>query len=271
MQCPIDNQLMHFAFAAQILGKYPADYFRCSKCSLIQPSNPHWLAESYESAIAATDVGLVLRNKGNLEALEPILHRLHPTKGKILDVGGGYGLLCRGLRDAGFDCYTSDLYCENLFAKEFEPKPDFHAETLLAFEVFEHISNPLEFVSDCMEKYNSKRFVFSTLTHSGSEPPPQDWWYYAFETGQHISLYHERSLQTLADTLSLDYLPISSSFHIFSKPKISLIDRLCLDQSGRFLKKFYKEWARYQLQGLSLTQYDYERAKEKLRSKYPPN
>lgn len=100
---------------ATILGKYPAEYYKCPECEIIKPENPHWLAESYSSAIAETDVGLVARNLHNRDLLTAIFTRLHPANGKILDVGGGYGLLCRLLRDKGWNCFSIDTYCQNLF------------------------------------------------------------------------------------------------------------------------------------------------------------
>ncbi|MDM9385349.1 methyltransferase domain-containing protein [Chlorogloeopsis sp. ULAP01] len=83
-------------------------------------------------------------------------------KGKFLDVSGGYGLLTRLMRDIGFDCYTTDKYCQNLFAKAFEPTDKFEADALFAFEVLEHIENPLKFLSKIFMKSGCKTLIFST-------------------------------------------------------------------------------------------------------------
>jgi hypothetical protein len=37
--------------------------------------------------------------------------------GTFVDIGGGYGLLTRLMRDRGFDFYWKDPHCENIFAK----------------------------------------------------------------------------------------------------------------------------------------------------------
>lgn len=251
-------------FTSEILGKHAATYFQCPECGLIQPKDPTWLAEAYESAIAASDVGLVGRNIYNMRRLESVLHRLHTEGAAMLDVGGGYGLLCRCLRDIGFHCNTTDIYCENIFAKGFEPEPGAEYETLFAFEVFEHISDALTFTRSVFDKYNAKRLIFSTLTHTGSEPPPKDWSYYAFETGQHISLYHDRSISVLAEKLGLHRLTVYSDLHILSKEPFTLLDRLLLTPGVLRLRKLHGILVSCLRRGISLTQDDYGKAKQSL-------
>ena len=261
--CPIDRSPMQKIFQATILGKYPAVYFRCPSCRLMQPHPPVWLAESYSAAIAKTDVGLIARNRNNWKRLEPLLHHMFPTDAKFLDVGGGYGLLCRGLRDDGYDCYTTDQYCQNLYAPDFEPGPDFKADALLAFEVMEHIANPYDFVSSAFERYGCKTLIFSTLTHQGEEIPPMDWWYYAFETGQHVSLYHQNSLQMLAKQLGVELWSLSDGLHVLS-------DRVPKGVSRHFLKpnrlgSVYGYYVSRSRRGLSKLQSDYETTKASVR------
>lgn len=267
MNCPIDQVPMSFCFSEVILGKYNAQYYCCSKCGLIQPENPQsWLPEAYSSAIAATDIGLVSRNISNIQRLEPILHRLCQTNAKILDVGGGYGMLCRGLRDRGFDCYITDIYCENLFAKSFEPAPGAKADVLLAFEVFEHVTDPVAFVDEQFKKYSPELMIFSTLLYEADEPPPRDWWYYTFETGQHISIYHSRSLQQLAKKLDLHVTSLNSGLHLLSKQTISPLDQLLLHSSAKFSSKIYSCMTRFLRRKKSLLQTDYENTKSQIRT-----
>ena len=263
MNCPICQSEMRHVFDARILGRHPARYPRCPSCELIKPENPCWLDESYSNAIAETDVGLVSRNLRNRELLGPILTRLHPASGKILDVGGGYGLLCRLMRDMGWNCYTTDAYCENLFAAAYEPAGEFECPTLLAFEVFEHIEDPLSFVKEKIRDYGARTFVFSTLTHSW-EIPPRDWWYYTFETGQHISLYTRRTLSRLADEIGWHYLPISNEMHVFTQFQPNHIDRLLLCRKHRVLSRAYRSFANFRLRSKSLMMADYRDTKERV-------
>lgn len=264
MNCPICKSEMNHMFDAQILGKYPAPYYQCTECGLIQPQNPTWLPESYTSAIAETDVGLVSRNLRNAKLLNPIFSRLHPTTGKILDVGGGYGLLCRILRDQGWDCYTTDIYCKNLFASSYEPPDGFTCPTLLAFEVFEHIEDPLSFVREKIQTYNAECMIFSTLTHTW-ETPPLDWSYYAFETGQHVSIYQQKTLKRLATELGWHYLPLSPEMHVFSKTKKSIIDQLLLCKNYRLISRTYRTLANRLLRPQSRMMTDYEQIKNRVK------
>lgn len=263
MICPLCQSEMHPVFDAQVLGKHPAHYFHCPDCELIQPQAPTWLPEAYSSAIAETDVGLVSRNLRNAGLLSPILTRLHPTDGKILDLGGGYGLLCRILRDKGWDCHTIDVYCKNLFAPAFEPNQGFTCPTLLAFEVFEHIENPLSFVREQIRKYEAQTLIFSTLTHHW-DVPPLDWWYYTFETGQHVSIYKQTTLSRLAAELGWNYLPLSDELHILSKATIRPIDRLLLCKKHRLISRPYRTCANYLLHPKSRMMDDYRAIKERV-------
>jgi hypothetical protein len=253
-------------FSATILGRHRGEYFQCPACRLIQVANPHWLSEAYSSVIAATDVGLVSRNLANQKLLEPILSRLAAAEAKILDVGGGYGLLCRSLRDRGFACFTSDIYCENLFAKAFEPAAGFQAEVLLAFEVMEHIGDPLEFVAGKLAEFGAETLIFTTLTYSDDDFPDLGWWYYAFETGQHITFYHRESLQMLASKLGMEHFSLSPAMHLLTKRPLSRVDRLLLSRERPLIGALYGAWVRLRRRGKSLTWSDYVAAKGRVRA-----
>jgi hypothetical protein len=250
-------------FDVKVLGKYPARYFRCVECGIIKPENPTWLPESYTSAIAETDVGLVSRNLRNSQLLGPILTRLHPAGTKILDVGGGYGLLCRLMRDKGWECHTTDAYCENLFAAPYEPAEGCTYSTLLAFEVFEHIENPLSFVREKIDLYGAEYLVFSTLTHSW-DVPPQDWWYYTFETGQHISIYKQETLARMGTEIGWNYVSISDELHVLSKSPLSRIDRWLLCKRNRIISRPYRSFANSFIRRRSLMMDDYRKIKERV-------
>ena len=248
------------AFDGRILGKYDVAYFKCPECEIIKPENPHWLAESYSSAIAATDVGLVSRNLYHADVVNAILARLQNPSRKVLDVGGGYGLLCRILRDRGWDCYTMDSYCENVLAKTFNAPDGMQADTLLAFEVFEHIEDPLEFVRSKVDEHGAKLFVFSTLTHPW-DIPPTDWSYYAFETGQHISLYKRSTLAVIAKKIGWHYIPLTDGLHMFSKEKPKFIEDLLLTKKMRVVSRLYRFYAGFTRRSNRRLMDDYEEIK----------
>ena len=110
--------------------------------------------------------------------------------------------MVRMLRDRGFDAWWSDPYCQNLLSRGFEGGlGHYHALTL--FEVIEHLHDPLEHLEELVQRHHPELIILSTTTFVGGPPVPGDWDYYAFETGQHITFYQERTLHRLANRLGL--------------------------------------------------------------------
>ncbi len=261
VKCPISGKPMRFAFSETILNVHEVNYYYCKESGLLKTEKPYWLDKAYHQAITDTDIGLVNRNINNSKSLEFILECLSLSEGKLLDVAGGYGLLTRLLRDKGFDCYTIDKYCENLFAKTFEPDSNFKADALFAFEVLEHIEDPFQFLCDVFEQYNCNTIIFSTLTFT-DQIPSNDWWYYAFETGQHITFYQPRTLSLLAERLDCNYYMIYPNFHIITGLRLSNIRRLIL--LNKYYRKLYAMFVGYKRSKFSKTWDDHLIAKERL-------
>ncbi|MBZ0198370.1 MAG: class I SAM-dependent methyltransferase [Ignavibacteriaceae bacterium] len=262
--CPITGAKMDYVFTKKIIGKYDVKYFYSPESGILQTENPYWLVEAYQSAIAVADTGLVNRNLLNRRRLEPILYNLFGNSGKFLDLGGGYGLLSRMLRDIGFDSYTYDKYCENIFAKTFEPEEGFKADALFAFEVFEHINNPFEFLRDAFEKYNCKTLLFSTLLFEGNVPQ-EDWWYYSCDFGQHVTFYQKRTLALLAKKFDCSYYKLNRDFHLITDKKITWFNRLLF--SNQKLLLIFAMLLRILRINNSFVNDDYIRIKERLNKK----
>ena len=201
----------------KVLNKYDIQYYQCPHCNIIQTEKPYWLEAAYANAITSMDTGLAGRNIENRQRLESILYRFFDTDHPIIDIGGGYGLLTRLMRDIGFPFYTYDIYCENLFAKNFEADDSTKAQCLTAFEVFEHIEDPKSFLADCFKKHQCKSILFSTLLYEGNVAPNKDWWYYTFPTGQHIAFYNENTLNHLAGSFGCRYYKISNDLHFYNR------------------------------------------------------
>ena len=261
MKSPISNNTMNLLFEQQVLNKYSVKYYQCPESLIIQTEEPYWLDESYSTAIADTDTGILARNLENSDMVCLISSMLGKAMSNHSDIAGGYGILTRLLRDKGVSCFTSDKYCSNLFAKQFEAEQIEKADVLLAFEVMEHISDPVMFLSDAIKKFQSSVIIFSTLTYKG-EQPPKDWWYYSFETGQHISFYHEKSLRDIAEQLGLHYFSISSGLHIFTEKKISKWQKKCL--THKKLRKYLTQKSIKALKSKSKTWADFNQAKDAL-------
>ncbi|NET88389.1 MAG: glycosyltransferase [Kamptonema sp. SIO1D9] len=219
MKCNICQSQTYQFSNAKILNKYKIDYFQCSNCGFVQTEEPFWLKEAYSQAIASSDVGLVYRNLNFAKIVSGIIFHKFDHNANFLDYGAGYGLFVRLMRDAGFNFYWEDKFCQNIFAKGFESTKDRKYELVTAFEVFEHFVNPLSEIENIL-KY-SQNILFSTELLPSTNPKPNQWWYYALEEGQHISLYTKKALLIIADRFNFQLYSNDSSLHLLTPKKLS--------------------------------------------------
>lgn len=205
-------------FTNKILNEHNIEYYRCLETGFIQTEEPYWLEEAYSSAITKLDVGLVMRN----EVLRGVTAKLivHHFNGnaKFLDYAGGYGLFTRMMRDKGFDFYHTDPYCKNIFAEYFDLDTidgvnEF--ELVTAFEVFEHLANPIHDIEKVLTYSNN--ILFTTEIVPADLKDFKNWWYLSPETGQHIAFYTLASLQYLADKFGYHLYTDGQSTHLFTK------------------------------------------------------
>jgi 2-polyprenyl-3-methyl-5-hydroxy-6-metoxy-1,4-benzoquinol methylase len=220
--CKICNSNSTKLFTGNILNKYIIDYFQCDDCNFIQTEKPYWLNESYSNAIASTDIGLLNRNNYFQNIASFIITSYFDCNSKFLDYAGGYGVFVRLMRDNGFNFYRQDMYCENIFAKYFDISdcnPTDKFELITAFEVFEHLTNPIEEIGKIFEK--SDALLFSTeLQPKNKMNSTKDWWYFAEETGQHISFYTIKSLEIIAAKMNCNLYSNNTNLHILTKRKL---------------------------------------------------
>jgi len=204
-----------------ILGKYTIGYFRCGECGFICTEEPYWLDEAYSAAITGSDIGLVRRNIRLSGIAALLIHTFFGSKGHFLDYAGGYGLFVRLMRDRGFDFRWHDRYCDNLFARGFAGSiaGGESYRLLTAFEVFEHLVDPLDEIERMLAL--SRNILFTTELVPPDCPKPEQWWYYGTEHGQHISFYTKKSLETIADRHGLHFASNGKSMHLLSDRKIS--------------------------------------------------
>jgi hypothetical protein len=242
--CTICNQKTQIQFTALVLNKYEAKYFYCQACGFLQIVDPFWLDEAYSNAIASTDTGLVMRNNYIAKTLAVFLFFTmnERGRGKYLDAAGGYGMLTRLMRDYGFDFYWSDKYCNNLLARGFDSDSIISSyKAVTAFEVFEHITNPCEFVIEKLTAADSNTLIFSTELFEGSPPAPNTWWYYTLETGQHVSFFQKRTLQNMAKRLNMNCYS-HGSFHILTNENFSAtLLKVLFSRFGHLLIPFVKK------------------------------
>jgi hypothetical protein len=221
MLCKICKSSTMLVFNEVVLLKYPVNYYQCPSCQFIQTEDPYWLPEAYQSAIDGSDTGIVIRNETLRKIVTSILFLYFKSNGKYIDYGGGSGLFTRMMRDIGYDFYWMDKYAHNLLAQGFEHETGVKYNASTAFEVFEHLVSPMDEINKILEY--SDTIIFSTVLTTDTTPE-KTWWYYGFNHGQHVALYHYRTLQYIAGQLGLNLYSDKKGYHILSRKKLPMLN-----------------------------------------------
>jgi len=189
--------------------------FQCHQCDFVFLDPITWLAEAYADPINTTDVGYVQRNLKSVDFLAKALASTYADNSIYCDYGAGYGLFVRLMRDKGYRFHWHDPYCKNLFASYCEASlPHFAPYTMVtAFEVFEHLPDPMAGLQD-MLRFGSQ-LIFTTELVPGPKPQPGQWWYFGLDHGQHVSFYSRPSLEALAARFGLKYHLLKPCWHLF--------------------------------------------------------
>lgn len=221
MKCKICLSLSEKFAEATLMKRYRVAYFRCGSCGFVQTEEPYWLEEAYSEAIKRSDVGHIRRNLRLAKITRAIIMSFFDGSKRFLDFGSGYGVLVRIMRDAGYDFYGYDKHCASLFALDFEAPPDVKNgyELVTAYEVFEHLADPLQELREMLSF--SSTVLFTTELLPAHAPKPGEWGYYGVEHGQHISFYTLKSLETLAERFSLNLYSDGRMRHLLTPKKLS--------------------------------------------------
>lgn len=215
INCKICRSRVSEFSKAKLLQKYLVGYYKCDTCGFVFTEKPYWIKEAYRDSINITDTGLVARNLNFIKLTRLIIMLCFDSNAKFLDYGGGYGLFVRLMRDAGFDFYWVDRYSRNLLSRGFEySTKHIPYEMVTAFEVFEHMRDPMAYFSQILNY--SDNILFSTFLLPKSNPKPGEWWYYGLEHGQHISFYSLKTLMIIAKKMNRYLYSNNKNIHLIS-------------------------------------------------------
>ncbi|WP_207536945.1 class I SAM-dependent methyltransferase [Sabulicella rubraurantiaca] len=199
-------------------------YVRCGRCGFVFTTHFDALTDAeigiriYNSDYHLADPDFaVARPRSSAEVLQAMLgpDRKHL---RVLDYGGGNGLLTRIMRERGYLFDSYDPYFGDRTAEPEEKSYDL----ITAFEVFEHSRDPIGTSRDALRFAKpSGAFLASTLTLPNKADI--DWWYIAPRNG-HFSIFTSASLDTCARALGRRVLSLSEGFHLFyAEPPSELV------------------------------------------------
>ena len=86
----------------------------------------------------------------------------------------------------------------------------------VAFEVLEHLINPVEFLRNAHDEFQFHTCFFSATCFEEESLPQTDWWYWVFESGQHLSFFSKRALLWMAEQLQMRLWHIQDDVFAFS-------------------------------------------------------
>lgn len=237
-RCRLCHGVVEKQFELTVLGHHQSGYWRCCECGSLQTDEPHWLAEAYAASLTVSDTGAVRRCLTCRAVIWLILRFLRLSEARLLDFGGGSGLLCRLLRDIGIDAWTFDAYGSSEYARLFRVDAGAIArgqfEVVTAFEVFEHLPCPHD---DLSKLFHLSPEVLIASTEPYKADYDKSWWYLGPHTGQHVFFYSSSALHLIADRFGYA-LQSAGGWHIFTRRPMKPIIRSVLPRilSGRSLR-----------------------------------
>ena len=197
------------------LSGCPVYYRRCGQCGFaFTDAFDGWSQEDFQQQIYNADYVLVdpdfvdVRPTGNARLVADSFADARSTM-RVLDYGGGAGLLAERLRAEAFDAETYDPF------SQFNALPDEQFDLITCFEVMEHLPWPRETVRtmDGLLKEEGA-ILFSTLVQPEEFMREGLAWWYAAPRNGHISLYSTAALALLFKPLGMRVVSFNAALHM---------------------------------------------------------
>lgn len=194
------------------LRRDPVWYHRCDGCGFLFTmdfdhwTTDDWRREIYHDGYAQVDPdGTWVRPRGNVDVVLEYAHKIGAKR--ILDYGGGNGLLARLLCESWSDAVSWDVLSD-------QDRPTGVFDLVTSFEVFEHTPTPIETCRDALSFVNDGgSILFSTLTLDELPRQACDHWYIAPANG-HVSIHTTRSLGVMFGGLGWSVEHVAPWLHV---------------------------------------------------------
>ncbi len=173
------------------------NYRRCTKCGFLFTdafddwSAAQFSAHIYNDGYLAVDPDYRLaRPRGNADLVNRLWGQ-YKGKLRLLDYGGGNGVLCNTLRAAGYPVAVT----YDPLVPEYARRPDGKFNIVTCFETLEHMPDPLAGIASIIESVAEPGMVMlSTLIQPIEfDKLGLDWWYVGPRNG-HISIFSRQAL-----------------------------------------------------------------------------
>jgi 2-polyprenyl-6-hydroxyphenyl methylase/3-demethylubiquinone-9 3-methyltransferase len=197
------------------LSGCPVYYRRCGRCGFVfTDAFDDWGVEDFRRSIYNEDYALVdpdyaeVRPAGNARLVTETFAASREVL-RVLDYGGGAGLLAERLREEGFRAETYDPL------SEFEEMPEGRFDLITCFEVMEHVGDP-RVATETMARLLKQEgaILFSTLVQPAEFAGEGLRWWYAAPRNGHISLYSTASLAHLFGRLGMKVVSFNEALHM---------------------------------------------------------
>lgn len=195
MNCRLCSGQTTPVFTLKVLDKYDAGYFECLDCGSLMTEEPYWLDEAYAAKGVGYDTGAAQRELTNVLMMHAFFELLGiPKSAMCVDIGAGTGMFSRMMRDRGYDFTAQDAYTLPHYMDQFPMLSLSPVNVITAFEVLEHLCNPILTLSAMLQSKIHYIFFTTELWDRQGEK----WGYLNPKQGQHVFFYSWRSLYNFA-------------------------------------------------------------------------
>jgi 2-polyprenyl-6-hydroxyphenyl methylase/3-demethylubiquinone-9 3-methyltransferase len=198
------------------LSGIPVYYHRCPACRFIFTrafddfTTDDFLRDIYNDEYLVVDPDyLEDRPRSNAATVCSLFSAARPRR--ILDYGGGRGLLADLLAASGFD----DVATYDPFVARHAARPRDRFDCIVCFEVVEHSADPRGLFADMSELLAEPGLIlFSTLLQPADiDRQGLNWWYAGPRNG-HVSLFSTTSLERIVHPLGFRLGSFNEGLHV---------------------------------------------------------